>query len=214
MFSLQGLSLQRLLSKGGRFFDLLEAGADEAQQSVRALVELVRAPQDGRIMEKFIASRRQEKHIHEQITALVCSTFITPLEREDIEALSSALSRITKVTKKFAQRLLLSHAQIHTDIFCKQADILNQAADTLCLMVRDLRRGHQLEKAQEQNNLLHQYEGEADKLMLDLLGDLYSGNYSPLQMILIRDLFEMLEKVIDRHRDAGNVVFQIVLKNS
>ena len=41
-------SLQRLLSKGNRFFDLLEAGAEEARQSVQALVELIKAPQDGR----------------------------------------------------------------------------------------------------------------------------------------------------------------------
>ena len=50
--------------------------------------------------------------------------------------------------------------------------------------------------------------------MFDLLNDLYSGKYEPLQMIVMRDLVELLEKVIDRCRDAGNVIFQIVLKNS
>src|SRR5512133_648340 len=98
-------SLQRFLHKGNRFFDLLEAGADEARQSIRALVELVNEPQAKRSLEKSIASRRQEKQIHQQITVLLCSTFVTPLEREDIEALSGALSRITKVAKKFAERL-------------------------------------------------------------------------------------------------------------
>ena len=45
-------------------------------------------------------------------------------------------------------------------------------------------------------------------------GQIYSGKYQPLEMIVMRDLFELLEKAIDRCRDAGNVVFQIVLKNS
>jgi uncharacterized protein len=207
-------SLQRFLSKGDRFFDLLEAGVDEAQHSVRALVELVNSSQDQQTLEKFIASRRQEKQIHEQLTAMLCSTFITPLEREDIESLSGALSRITKVAKKFAQRLLLTQSHVPAEVFRKQAAILSQSAVTLCQMVRALRHGAHLDKTQEQNNELQRYEGEADKLMLDLLSELYNGQYTALQMIVIRDLFEMLEKLIDRYRDAGNVIFQIVLKNS
>jgi uncharacterized protein len=207
-------SLQRLLSTGQRFFDLLDASAEEARQSVQALIELVDAPHDGRTLDKFILSRRQEKQLNEETTALLCSTFITPLDREEIEALSNALSRITKVTKKFAQRLLLSQSHLCTDLFSQQTKLLREATDTLCLMVRQLRRGPQLDKVQEENGRLHRIEGEADKLMLDLLRDLYSGKYDALQMIVIRDLFELLEKVIDRCRDAGNIVFQIVLKNS
>jgi uncharacterized protein len=207
-------SLQRFLHKDGRFFDLLEAGADEAQQSIQALVELVNASNDKRTLDKFIASRKQEKHIHQQITVLLCSSFMTPLEREDIEALSGALSRITKAAKKFAQRLLLFGSQVQADIFRKQLELLDHAAGTLSEMVHDLRKKINLERAQEQNILLQQYEGEADKLMVDLLNDLYSTQHSALEMIATRDLLELLEKVIDRHRDAGNVVFRIALKNS
>jgi uncharacterized protein len=207
-------SLQRFLHKGDRFFDLLGAGADEAQQSIRALVELVDEPQDKRTLDKSIASRKQEKQIHQQITVLLCSTFMTPLEREDIEALSGALSRITKVAKKFAQRLLLFGGHVQADIFRKQVEILQLAASTLSEMVHDLRHGFHVDRVQEQNYRLQQYEGEADKLMFDLLGGLYNGQHSALEMIATRDLLELLEKVIDRHRDAGNVIFQIVLKNS
>jgi uncharacterized protein Yka (UPF0111/DUF47 family) len=155
-------SLQRFLHKGDRFFDLLGAGADEAQQSIRALIELMDEPQDKRTLDKSIASRKQEKQIHQQITVLLCSTFMTPLEREDIEALSGALSRITKVAKKFAQRLLLFGSQVHADIFRKQVEILERAASTLSEMVHDLRRGFNLDRVQEQNYRLQQYEGEAD----------------------------------------------------
>jgi uncharacterized protein Yka (UPF0111/DUF47 family) len=207
-------SLQRFLHRGDRFFDLLGAAADEAQQSIRALVELVNQPQDRGALDKSIASRKQEKQIHQQITVLLCSTFMTPLEREDIEALAGALSRITKVAKKFAQRLLLFGPQVQTDIFRKQAEILDRVAGTLCEMVHGLRRGAHLDRVQEQNYRLQQYEGEADRLMLDLLGELYQGQHSALVMIATRDLLELLEKVIDRYRDAGNVVFQIALKNS
>lgn len=207
-------SLQRLISGGGRFFDLLEAGAEEARQSVRALIELIHTPQNGRSLDKLIVSRRQEKQIHEEITSLLCSTFITPMEREDIESLSNALSRITKVSKKFAQRLLLYQGQVLPELFAKQLQLIEQAVDTLCQMVGRLRGGAHLDRIEEENNCLQRYEGEADKLMLELLQGLYGGKYDAVHMIVMRDLFEMLEKVIDRCRDAGNVVFQIVLKHS
>ncbi len=207
-------SLQRFLRNGDQFFDLLGAGADEARQSIRALVELVNEPENRRALDKSIASRRQEKQIHQEITVLLCSTFTTPLEREDIEALSRALSRITKVAKKFAEHLLLFGPGLHIDVFRPQIEILDRAADTLSEMVHGLRRGFHLDRVQEQNFVLHQCEGEADRLMLELLGELYNGQHTALEMIATRDLLELLEKVIDRYRDAGNVILQIVLKNS
>jgi uncharacterized protein Yka (UPF0111/DUF47 family) len=207
-------SLQRLFSRSDKFYDLLEAGAEDARQAVAALVELLKSPHDGRDLEEFIQRRRHTKRISEELTALVCSTFVTPLEREDIEALANALTRISKVIKKFAQRLLLLPGQLQPEIFRQQAELLKKSVDTLSQMVRHLRHGVHLDQIQEENGLLHRYEGEADKLMLELLRGLYGGQYDTVQMIVLRDLFELLEKVIDRCRDAGNVVFQIVLKNS
>lgn len=207
-------SLQRFFSKGQRFFDLLEASGEETRQSVHAIAELIRSPHDNRTLEKFVLTRRNEKHLHEEITALLCSTLITPLEREDIEALSNALSRITKGSKKFAERFLLLHSHLPTEVFAQQVRLLQEATNTLCQMVPRLRHRPHLDKVQAENAYLHKCEGEADKLMVELLRDLYGGKYDALQMIVIRDLFELLEKIVDRCRDAGNIVFRIVLKNS
>ena len=66
----------------------------------------------------------------------------------------------------------------------------------------------------EKNARLQTIEGEADKLELDLLRDLYQGNYDPKQIIFLRDIYELLEKVVDRCRDAGNIILQVVLKYS
>ena len=207
-------SLQRFLSKGDKFFDLLTASTEEARESVEALLELIDAPQDQRALDKFVERRRQDKRITEEITSLLCSSFITPLEREDIEALSHALSRIPKTIKKFAERLLLLQSQLPPDRFSEQTQLLKQATHTLYEMVGELRHGMRLDRIQELNARLRTYEGAADKLILVLLRDLYSGRYEALQMIVLRDLYELLEKVIDRCRDAGNVMLQIALKNS
>jgi uncharacterized protein Yka (UPF0111/DUF47 family) len=64
------------------------------------------------------------------------------------------------------------------------------------------------------NARLQTIEGNADNLELKLLRDLYQGAYEPRQIIFLRDLYELLEKVIDRCRDAGNIILQVVLKYS
>jgi uncharacterized protein Yka (UPF0111/DUF47 family) len=81
-------------------------------------------------------------------------------------------------------------------------------------MVKDLRKGTDLDSAREKNARLQSIEGDADQLELDLLTELYHGDYEARQLMFLRDLYELLEKVIDRCRDAGNVILQIVLKHS
>jgi len=98
--------------------------------------------------------------------------------------------------------------------FTPQAQALEKATDTVTAMVHQLRDLQQMEKIKELNDRLQYIEGEADKLMLVLLRDLYSGRHEPLKVIILKDLYELMEKVIDRCRDAGNVVVQVVLKNS
>ncbi|MEI8373666.1 MAG: DUF47 family protein [Planctomycetota bacterium] len=206
-------SLQRIFGRGDRFFELLEASAGEAKRATQAIRELIEAPDNGHTLDQFIEFRKEDKRIHEEISRMLCNTFITPFEREDIDTLSSALSRISKVLKKFAERMLLLRPHFKVELFAKQSELLQQATVTLEEMVRQLRHPR-LNIVQAANDRLHYYEVEGDKLMLSLLRELYSGQYEALQMIVLRDLFELLEKVIDRCRNAGNVIFQIVLKNS
>jgi uncharacterized protein Yka (UPF0111/DUF47 family) len=98
--------------------------------------------------------------------------------------------------------------------FKRQVALLEQATDTVVGMVRLLRERKQLERLRDLNAMMQQIEGQADELMLDLLREVYSGKYEPLQALLLKDLYELLEKVVDRCRDAGNVISHVVLKHS
>jgi uncharacterized protein Yka (UPF0111/DUF47 family) len=92
--------------------------------------------------------------------------------------------------------------------------LLDKATEIVVLMVKELRGGIRLETVKEQNDQLQYLEGEADKLMVDLLCQLYAGEKDAASVIALKDLYDLLEKVIDRCRDVGNMVFHIVLKNS
>jgi uncharacterized protein Yka (UPF0111/DUF47 family) len=86
--------------------------------------------------------------------------------------------------------------------------------ETLELMVRELRSSPDLAKIKDQNLKLQYLEGEADKLMVARLKDLYNSPHDAISVVALKDLYDLLEKVIDRCRDAGNIIVQIVLKNS
>jgi uncharacterized protein Yka (UPF0111/DUF47 family) len=81
-------------------------------------------------------------------------------------------------------------------------------------MIQELRGGTNLESVKECNDRLQAIEGEADNVINELLRDLYNGSYPAMKVIFLKDIFELLEKVVDRCRDAGNVINHIVLKNS
>jgi uncharacterized protein Yka (UPF0111/DUF47 family) len=162
----------------------------------------------------FSRSRRKDKEITNTIRNAVYATFVTALEREDIEALCNALYRIPKTVEKFGERFLLAPTLIRGVDFSVQIGLLEQATDCVLQMVRSLRKGVDLEEIKSLNDRLQQVEGEADKTILGLYRDLFNQSYEPLQVIMLKDLYELLEKVIDRCRDAGNVISQIVLKNS
>jgi uncharacterized protein Yka (UPF0111/DUF47 family) len=207
-------SLQKLLGKEDKFFDLLEASAEEARTSVQALVKLAKNPGQSELVEEFIKARRKEKQIRDEITKAVYTTFVTALEREDIETLSHMLYRIPKTVEKFGERLFLTPALVAGVDFSKQIHLLEQATDVIREMIRSLRQGANLEKIRELNDRMQYLEGEADKTVVALMKDLLNSKDDPIKVIVLKDLYELLEKIIDRCRDTGNVITHIVLKNS
>ena len=208
-------SIRKLLGQDEKFFDLLEASAQQADSSVHELVALLAKLEHGdspQSLEAFVHSRREDKRITQELTEQLCKTFITPLEREDIQALATALYKIPKTVEKIGERILICPQDLHGRSFARQVEFLDQAAEAVLAMVKELRKGTDIATVRDMNDNLQTIEGDADKLELDLLRDLYHGNYDTKHMIFLRDLYDLLEKVIDRCRDAGNIVLQVVLK--
>ncbi len=207
-------SLQRLLGRPDKFFTLLEASAEEARASVQALVRLSSSLDRGLAKDEFAYARHKGAEITQEISTAVYTTFVTALEREDVEGLSNALYKIPKTMDKFAARVLAAPQYVRGIDFSGQIRLLEQATDTVLELVQALRKGRNLEQVKELNDKLQFLEGEADSHMMRLYQDLFSGKYEPVQVVALKDLYELLEKVIDRCRDAGNVVAHIVLKGA
>lgn len=206
-------SLQKMLGKDDKFFELLHASAEEGLHSVEALKRILTNPSVTPTLDEFVASRRKDKAITNEISELLVKTFVTALEREDIEALSNALYKVPKTIEKFAERYILCAPRLREVKFTKQMVMLEEAIETVVAMLGELKQNN-LSGISQQNARLQRIEGEADKIMLDELRELYSGKYDPITAMVLKDLYELLEKVFDRCRDAGNVISHVVLKHS
>ena len=203
-------SIQKLFAKDDRFFELLQASAEESRASVQALKQVLKG---GKALDEFAVARKKEKQITVQISELLARTSVTVLDREDIEAISSVLYKIPKTVEKFAERYLISTVQLRDVDFSRQVELLERATDTVVVMIRELEKSH-FEQVNHHNEELQTAEGEADDLMIELLKELYGGKYAPVTVVIVKDLYELLEKVVDRCRDVGNVVANVVLKHS
>ncbi len=210
-------SLKKLFGKDDKFYDLLEASAEESKTSITLLSKYLQARAKGSVtvnLDEFIQSRRKDKRITQEISEALAKTFVTPLEREDIDALSIALYRVPKSVEKIVERLSMYSGRLHDEQIQRQVELMLKAAEAVDFMVKQLRRGTHIEKIRESQERLQWAEGEADKVMVALIKDLYNGPYDAKELVILKDLYEMVEKVVDRCRDAGNVVVQIVLKYS
>ncbi len=208
------ISFQKLFGKSDVFYDLLESSASHARQSVQSLHALLSDPAAPQNLDAFTAARREDKKITQQIDEALCKTFVTELEREDIEALANALYKIPKTVEKIAERLLICKGRLAGADFSRQVKLMDAAAEVVLTMVVELRKKLHLERVKVLNEKIQQVEGEADKLMIDCLRELYTAEKDAVMVVILKDLYDLMEKVVDRCRDAGNVVAHIVLKNS
>lgn len=207
-------SLAKFFGRSDRFFELLSESARSARQSVELLADLLNEPDGNVSLAKLSATRRQEKKIAETINEELVKVFVMALDREDVQALSRALYRIPKTVEKFGERFDIMRHLVRPSDFASQMEIAKEAASVVSRMVDMLPGSPQLNAIKNENDTMQVLEGRADLLIVDMLREIYSGSTDPIRAMALRDLYDLLEKVIDRCRDACNVVSHIVLKNS
>src|SRR3954466_2998919 len=207
-------SVQKYFSHDAKFFDLLEASADQTQALARLLAALIEDRSHPHPLHEFALARDKDKRITDQISHELVNTFITGLEREDIETLSYSMYRICKVIEKFAERYNLAPQRLDGVDFTRQVELMQRATETLSEMVRLLRKAPTLETVKAMNDRLQGIESEADDLMLELLREAYGGKFDPLQAMMVLDLYDLLERAISPLFHCGTPFPHIVLKNS
>ena len=112
-------SLQKMLGKEDKFFQLLSASAEEAQAAAQTLRRFIETAPAQRNLQGLIEVRRKNKAITAEINEILRTNFVSSLEAEDIEALSNSIYKIPKTVEKIAERILLAPQHLDAiDLSC------------------------------------------------------------------------------------------------
>jgi uncharacterized protein Yka (UPF0111/DUF47 family) len=207
-----------LKPKDNKFCVLLEGLSTQARECavhLKTFVESTDAGQQAKAAEAITSSRRRSKELTGQITAELCRTYITPFDREDIQDIAADLYKIPKTIEKIKERLSTHGINSVKGDFSRQIDVIVQEAEAMEEMVRELTKaGHDDERIIAKAQQLQELENKGDAILGELLVALFKDNTDARDLILRKDIYDMLEKVVDRYRDAAGVALQIVLKHS
>jgi uncharacterized protein len=212
------MKLLNILPKEEKFYDLLESLAHCAHQASHALHQWVQQPEEqqgaSHCPKEITEAKNKANALLSTTTKEVCQTFITPFDREDIQELANTLYLIPKVIDKVRSRMLRHHIQPSRNDMSRFSHLIVRQADQFEALLKGLVKGQHANLIHEKAAVVYELEDQGDETFSLLLEELFSEQRDARELILRKDLYELLEDVTDCYRDAAGVCLRIVLKHS
>lgn len=205
----------RLIPREEKFFDLFVQQAENVLKGAQQLKDLMENYTD--LDQKRLLIEKTESHgdeIAHTILEKLNTTFITPMDREDIHALTSALDDILDLIHGTAQRLHLYHVVKVTPEASKLASIILRASEETLELIRVLDKMKKPKAMKERWIEVNRLENEGDAVSRAAIAGLFENETNPIEVIKWKELYEHLETAIDKCEDAVNIVEAVCLKNA
>ena len=194
------------------YFELFEEAGRNVMRAADLLDQLLSGYPDSKALAQEITDCEQEgDRITHDIFDRLNHTFVTPIDREDILALASALDDIVDYTEEVADYLGLYKIEAPMDQAIKLAGVLKQAARHISEAIPRLRGFRDISHYTVEINRL---ENEGDRITREAIASLFDAGIDPMVVIRWKDLFERLEAAIDATEHVANILEGIVIKNS
>ena len=202
----------RLIPRETKFFELFAELSTCMSDGARLLRSILEDPSDleNRVNQMQAIEHRGDKAIHAIMTKLNQS-FITPFDREDIHRLASSLDDVLDFMNTAATRLVMYKIAQPPTAAAELAGILVLQSEELARGVSLLEKNGQVMKHCDEVNRL---EDEADQVSRKAIGALFENEKDPIQLIKMKELYEVLETATDKAEDAANVLEAIVQKSA
>jgi len=194
------------------YFGLFEEAGQNILQACDLLDRMLSNYPDSKDLAREILICEQEgDRITHDIIDRLNHTFVTPIEREDILALASALDDIVDYTEEVADYLGLYKIEAPMDQAIRLAHVLLAAARQVSEAIPRLRGFRDISHYTVEINRL---ENEGDRITREAVASLFDTGIDPMVVIRWKDLFERLEAAIDAAEKVANILEGIVIKNS
>lgn len=202
----------RLIPRETKFFRMFAEVSENLTQGARLLYELLSNPDHGaeQIRQLQELEHRGDEMTHD-IIRMLNQTFITPFDREDIHRLTSSLDDVLDFVNAAAVRMTLYRITSPPPAAAELAKLIVRQAEELSIGVSLLETNQKvLDHCVEVNRL----ENEADRVSRRAIAELFEREKDPIQLIKIKELYEVLETATDKAEDAANVLEAVALKSA
>ncbi|HBT96206.1 MAG TPA: hypothetical protein DEB25_00415 [Desulfobulbaceae bacterium] len=157
--------------------------------------------------------KKRGKETLRHTLALLDATFITPIDREDIQQIASYLYRCTKVVLKACVNLQTYKIESYNDILKKQAEYLMAATDELKNLIFMMKTNPRSSDITAKDLAIQDIESTGDDLLATAMEDLFSGRYDALSILKMRNIYKGIENGLDACADISDLIVSIELKH-
>jgi len=201
-----------LLPRDESFFDLFIEAGDNTVEASRMLDQMMATwPDSGDLPKQVIDAEHEGDRITHDIIQRLNSTFVTPIDREDIYALATQVDDIVDFAEEAADFLGLYKIEAPMAQAQALTKVLVAACEQLAAGLEHLRDFKDLDKYWIE---IHRLENEGDRISRDAVASLFSNGIDPMVVIRWKDMFAVLENAIDATETAAQTLEGIVIKNS
>jgi uncharacterized protein len=203
---------QVFLPRDREFFDLFEEAGGNIHRAAELLERMLRDyPENSELGREILICEQHGERITHDIIQRLNNTFVTPIDREDILALASALDDIVDYIEEVADFLGLYKIEAPMDDAQKMAYVLVQATQQISEAMPRLRGFKDLSHYTVEINRL---ENDGDRIQREALAALFIEGIDPMVVIRWKDIYERLEEAIDATEKVAYTLEGIVLKNA
>lgn len=205
-----------LLPRQRQYFTLLEEIASKIKAAAAVFGEL--ASTTSREQLEAVAGRlkpieTEADHICHRLYMELNKTFVTPIDREDLAALTKALDNVIDDMEHTAAFAILFRFDSLTEPMRQMVSITVKAAAEVAKAVYNLRQFGSPESVRGPAIEVHSLENEADAVFRGAIASLFADSISPVELIRQKDMLSSLEGGVDRCEDAMDVIRSVVVKN-
>jgi predicted phosphate transport protein (TIGR00153 family) len=192
--------------------DMLESQGANLVKATSSLFELVT---DFKMVAERNSKIKDLEHEGDQIAhklfTLLAQTFVTPLDREDISRLASAIDEVLNYTDGTADRFVLFKIKEPTPYMLELAKILLSASQEIYLLMTQIRKLKNANELVERCRAIKRYEHEGDKIYRTAIAELFETD-NAIKIIKLKEIYETLEGALDRCQEVADIVEDIALK--
>ena len=196
------------------FYQLFEESSETCKQTAKLFLQILREGCN----EDLMVTARQYKHksnkIFKKTLKVLNQTFVTPIEREDIQNISAMLNRITKKIVKASMNFRVYRIEKSTEHMIMQANTLISATEELDYITHHFKKNTSVSEMTDRNLKMKEIETRGDEIHYEALDKLFSGEYDALTVIKFRDIHKDIESALDTCYDVSDAVTNVVLKES